>query len=350
MSDKVQGWVWDLELPPARKLVLLWLAGRATDNGVAFPGEREIRQRTGLCERMVRYHLQSLAADRDDDGQLKQPLLVRVERRLSSQRNASNVYILAVPWQQADAIRRDLDELQHVTKASIDHTLFQLLGATACPQQSGSGGNPLPPMGEAGCPEVGAAGCREESSQRNSHRNTPPVPPSGGQQHGERVLPANESPDPDSAQDEPARKLAEAFYRGIGADASAVTPSLRKRDLVIACQLVSVGASPTEAETYAREMSAVTGRIAPIDLRSFERERLSWQAQRRGAERDRRHLVDRTGQPPSWQPERPTGETADDPSVTLNTAPQSAVRRGPTATDGERLAQALRLRLLRGRC
>jgi hypothetical protein len=91
MSDKVQGWVWDLDLPPTRKLVLLWLAGRATDNGLAFPGEREIRQRTGLCERMVRYHLQWLAADRDDDGQQKQPLLVRVERRLSSQRSASNV-------------------------------------------------------------------------------------------------------------------------------------------------------------------------------------------------------------------------------------------------------------------
>jgi hypothetical protein len=35
MSDKVQGWVWDSNLLPARKLVLLWLVGRATDNGVA---------------------------------------------------------------------------------------------------------------------------------------------------------------------------------------------------------------------------------------------------------------------------------------------------------------------------
>jgi len=52
----VQTWVWDLDLQPARKLVLLWLAGRATESGVAFPGEREIRERTGLGERMVRYH------------------------------------------------------------------------------------------------------------------------------------------------------------------------------------------------------------------------------------------------------------------------------------------------------
>src|SRR5713226_2884750 len=66
MSDKVRAWVWELDLRPARKLVMLWLAGRATDNGVAFPGEREIRDKTGLGERMVRYHLQALA-DRDAD-------------------------------------------------------------------------------------------------------------------------------------------------------------------------------------------------------------------------------------------------------------------------------------------
>jgi len=81
MSDKVQAWVWDLDLQPARKLVLLWLAGRATESGVAFPGEREIRERTGLGERMVRYHLRWLASEHDDKQQPKQPLVVRVERR-----------------------------------------------------------------------------------------------------------------------------------------------------------------------------------------------------------------------------------------------------------------------------
>jgi len=144
MSEKVQAWVWDLDLQPARKLVLLWLAGRATDSGVAFPGEREIRDRTGLGERMVRYHLRWLASDRGDRGQPKQPLVVRVERRISSQRNTSNVYILAVPWQQADDLRRDLEELRHVTKHAIERALVQV-GATSCPQ--GSGGNALPPVG-----------------------------------------------------------------------------------------------------------------------------------------------------------------------------------------------------------
>src|SRR5919199_1455242 len=183
MSDRVQGWAWDLDLPPPRKLVLLWLAGRATDNGVAFPGEREIRERTGLGERMVRYHLQWLASDRDENGQPKRPLVIRVQRRIASQRNTSNVYILAVPWQEPNAVRRDLEELQHVTKAAIELalTVLRQVGATDCPQ--GSGGNPLPPVGEAGCPEVGATGCRQESSRRKRHWNTP-QPPVGAQQQG----------------------------------------------------------------------------------------------------------------------------------------------------------------------
>src|ERR687884_1501095 len=123
MGTPVVAWVPARALPRPRKLVLLWLAGRATDNGVAFPGEREIRERTGLCERMVRYHLHWLASDRDDDGRPKRPLVVRVERRIASQRNTSNVYVLAVPWQQPEGVRRDLGELQHVTNASVERAL-----------------------------------------------------------------------------------------------------------------------------------------------------------------------------------------------------------------------------------
>ena len=174
MSDKVQGWAWDLDLQPARKLVLLWLAGRATDNGVAFPGEREIRERTGLGERMVRYHLQWLASDRDDTGQPKRPLVIRVERRISSQRNTSNVYILAVPWQEPNAVRRDLEELQHVTKAAIELalTVLRQAGAMDCPQR----GKPVAPRW--GQPVAG----------RNRHQGNvtgiPPNPPRGHSSRG----------------------------------------------------------------------------------------------------------------------------------------------------------------------
>jgi len=349
VSDKVQAWVWDLDLQPARKLVLLWLAGRATDNGVAFPGEREIRERTGLGERMVRYHLQWLAGDRDEHGQPKQPLVVRVERRVSSQRNTSNVYILAVPGQQPDAVRRDLEELRHVTKHAIELALARV-GATGC--REGSGGSPLPPVGEAGCPDMGATGCREEPSRTNSHRNTPPLPPSRArQQQGLVVIDADqalEERDPDPDPDQAPQFLAEAFYRGLGGAAASVTPPLRRRDLAIARDLVAVGATPSEAEAYAREMSGKSMRVAPVDLRSFERERLGWQARCRGLKLEERRVVDRTGQPPSWQSEQPTNTVANAADFRRGVARSAD---GPAiAAHGEQLRQMLTSVLLRQHC
>jgi hypothetical protein len=152
MSDKVRAWVWELSLPPARKLALLWLASRATDNGVAFPGEREIRDKTGLGERMVRYHLQELAeGEVDQPDTVAGPVRLRIERRVGAGRNTSNVYVLRVPWAEPRALRRDLEELNHIPQAALSKVMDS--------------------MG------VGAAGCREESSPVNRHQNTPPHPP-----------------------------------------------------------------------------------------------------------------------------------------------------------------------------
>jgi len=99
--------------------------------------------------------------------------------------------------------------------------------------------------------------------------------------------------------------LAEAFYRGLGGESMAVTAAIRRRDLVIASGLVAAGATALEAEAYAVETSAASGRIAPCDLRSFERERLGWLARRRSGRRESHGFVDRTGQPPSWQIDAP---------------------------------------------
>jgi len=349
MSDKVRAWVWELDLPPARKLVLLWLAGRATDNGVAFPGEREIRDKTGLGERMVRYHLGALVtggADQNDAP--RRPLLFRIERRVGAARNTSNVYILRVPWAEQAEVRRDLEELKHIPESAMTKVLTSVgVGATGCPQVDSSGGNGLPSVGEAGCPEVGATGCREESSLRNSHGNTPPRPPMRvPQQQGEVVAEANQTVPltGDADRERTARTLAEAFYHGLGADLSAVTPPLRKRDLAIARNLVDVGASAPEAEAYAREMTGNGTRIAPVDLRSFERERLGWQARRRAHDLDRRRIVDRTGQPPSWQSERSANPGCAGPVATGSD--DGTVR----DEHDERLRQTLRHVLLGQNC
>src|SRR5919205_3865124 len=114
MSAKVQGWAWDQDLLPQRKLLLLWLANRATDAGVCFPAKRELAQHTGLGERMVRYHLAWLASDQDEDGQPKTPLLQIIERPVGGERNTSNVYVLRVPWAQPEEVRAELAEFKHM--------------------------------------------------------------------------------------------------------------------------------------------------------------------------------------------------------------------------------------------
>jgi hypothetical protein len=139
---------------------------------------------------------------------------------------------------------------------------------------------------------MGVTGDREEPGHRNDHRNngTPPDPPlgAGQQQPGSDAGDSGVSDpalSPGAARGESevaARSLVAAFYRGLGADPGAATAAIQRRDLAIARQLAVAGATSEEAEAYARETATLGGRMAPVDLRSFERERLSWHARRRG--------------------------------------------------------------------
>src|SRR5262249_44339643 len=137
--------------------------------------------------------------------------------------------------------------------------------------------------------------------------------------------------EPESGADTAAAALVHAFYSGLGADDTAVTATLHRRDLAIARQLVSAGATMDEAEQYARDVSQTAGRIAPVDLRSFERERLGWLARRRGQEQtSRARCIDRTGKPPSWQTSLFTGTQHPVPPG----QPQSATAAGANVQCG----------------
>jgi hypothetical protein len=107
--------------------------------------------------------------------------------------------------------------------------------------------------------------------------------------------------------------LVAALYRGLGVDVGTLTASIRRRELAIARELLAVGATPAEVEAYAREASTMPGRIAAVDLRSFERERASWPARRRRPEPSGRRLVDRTGQPAGSSLARPAERAAGEP-------------------------------------
>jgi len=180
----------------------------------------------------------------------------------------------------------------------------------------------------------------------------PPVPPHAvveQPQQGEGVEPTEStcpSPPPGTAQDEPARArvLVEAFYRGLGASIENVTLPLRRRELAIGRQLVAVGATPAEAEAYARETSGLSGRIAAVDLRSFERERLGWLARRRGPNHSARRSLDRTGQPPSWWRSDLQGDWDPAPSGATRAPGGPAAGAVPPSAGGvgERIGPSLR--------
>jgi hypothetical protein len=349
MSAKVQGWVWDLDLAAQPKLLLLWLANRATDAGVCFPTKRELGRRTGLSERMVRYHLEALARDRDDQGAPRAPLLSIIERRVAADRNTSNVYVICVPWAMPDVVRAELNELKHIPNKSL-----RGVGTTGCTQGGGDDG--LHPVGTTGCTQVGVTGCTENRSPVLSHRITPPIPPEDSQQQQgmvvdrtERVDTAGMVPRADPDQDDTAEKLANAFYGGLGAGPDGVTAAIRRRDMAIARQLVAAGGTAAQAEAYARETSAASGRIAPVDLRSFERERLGWLARRRGGDVSQRRVVDRSGQPPSWRAARsPEEPVPDAPNGIEPPVPAQGPSFNPAQASNDRLGETLRGLLLRG--
>jgi len=179
MSAKVQGWVWDLnDLLPQRRLILLWLANRATDNGVCFPGQAEVRKRTSLGEKMVRRHLHWLAATEDEDGQSKQPLVTIIERRIGKDRNTSNVYVLHVPWARRVDMERDLEELKHLPSDAA--TSLQGVGVTGDPQGTGQNEQPHETGGRARPPVGSPAGGKNPVTGIVTRTGpVPPVPPHG---------------------------------------------------------------------------------------------------------------------------------------------------------------------------
>jgi hypothetical protein len=80
----------------------------------------------------------ALAGGRQDDGgHPKQPLVTIIERRIDSDRNTSNVYVLHVPWARRGDIDRDLEELRHLP-ASATMSL-QRVGVVHDPTTTGKG-------------------------------------------------------------------------------------------------------------------------------------------------------------------------------------------------------------------
>jgi hypothetical protein len=92
MSVRVMTLVWDAELPPMEKLVLLALADCANDEGHCWPSATTIKRKSGQGERTVRRCLQSLIKK----GHLTQ-----------QQRNGTSPIYLVHPCQRGTQIIRN---------------------------------------------------------------------------------------------------------------------------------------------------------------------------------------------------------------------------------------------------
>jgi len=60
MTIRAMNWAWEVELPPALKLVLLKLADRANDDGECWPGNASIAKACGIGARTLVRHLATL--------------------------------------------------------------------------------------------------------------------------------------------------------------------------------------------------------------------------------------------------------------------------------------------------
>ena len=112
MSIKAMTWVFDLELPPTPKLVLLVLADHADDKGFCFPGAATISRRASVSERT----LTRVLADLEAKG-----YIARSRRHLSNGNRTSDGYVLtpdqATEW-RLDETPNDEDKTP--TVASVE--------------------------------------------------------------------------------------------------------------------------------------------------------------------------------------------------------------------------------------
>lgn len=87
MSVEALAWAIDLKIPPTQKLVLICLANYADENGVCWPGQKKLADKTGLTDRTVRTQLSCME---------KAGLFTRRQRRRENMTRTSDEYTLCI--------------------------------------------------------------------------------------------------------------------------------------------------------------------------------------------------------------------------------------------------------------
>jgi len=87
MSIKVMSWVWEQDLPPLDKIVLMAIADHADDDGYAWPGMKRIAEKCSMEKRTVQRHVEKLQ---------EQQLLKVESRQRTDGSSSSNGYTVVM--------------------------------------------------------------------------------------------------------------------------------------------------------------------------------------------------------------------------------------------------------------
>jgi len=87
MSIKVMSWVWEQDLPPLDKIVLMAIADHADDDGYAWPGMKRIAEKCSMEKRTVQRHVEKLQ---------EQQLLKVESRQRNDGSSSSNGYTVVM--------------------------------------------------------------------------------------------------------------------------------------------------------------------------------------------------------------------------------------------------------------
>jgi hypothetical protein len=302
MSIEVMSRVWQRSRQAGDALlVLLAIADFADDCGVAYPSVPTLARKARLSERQVQRVIGELIVAEE----------LRVEP--GQGRHASHLYRVIVGTGRQDVPGDRMSPRHSVAhdRMSPGRRHWRLPGVTPA---TSTGVTPASP---------------EPSSPEPSGTITPLRPT---QQQGVDVDRDDlTEPSPKDPSKSPVL-LVDGLYRGLGVDRRELTRTMQARELAIAGQLTESGATADEAEAYARDVSTAGNRLAPIDMRSFERERPSWLARRRLSRGGGGRYVDRTGLGINGQPAAPGNPAGVDHST------PSMVPAGPCSPRGGRLA------------
>ena len=95
MSNKASGWAWEQPITPSQKLVLLSLADRSDEDGICWPGTRNVEKRTGLSRATVKRALAQL----ETIGAIE-----RMSRYRDDGSQRSSLYTLAIGGDHSDTM------------------------------------------------------------------------------------------------------------------------------------------------------------------------------------------------------------------------------------------------------